>query len=237
MKLMMKASWGSKGEYLNSGRLDIGDLVLVNSSNDQVLKRASPDYPLQDPGQNVVYITFGSLASDSQLSRPYEWGERELYSKSLAILPMTFEYERLINLAQAMALARGVLPPGERLVLPLFKKRTTMGTFPSRSRTGENGRDQSPSKASTSFVVLPVGPFSDVPPGGVYATKGGIAVAPTNCSKEELQECAKRFSSKNMPVHMATQFLPSNSWSTSVHLLSCFLMLITVSLCSTSPRV
>lgn len=64
---MQTADWGFQGEYVNSGCVDLGKLVIAKLRAAWTVRLASAHHPMEDNGRDTVFITFGAMSADSSL--------------------------------------------------------------------------------------------------------------------------------------------------------------------------
>lgn len=143
---MKTADWGSQGEYVNSGRVDLGKLVIAKLRAAWTVRLASAHHPMEDNGRDTVFITFGAMSADSSLltpSRRIPTGES--YSRYVTLMPMHYDYFRLSHLLQSLS---ETCPDVDKdLTYVAYGDCITVGTYPTKHPEGEPSKNVTPSKA------------------------------------------------------------------------------------------
>lgn len=143
---MTTTDWGSQGEYVNSGRVDLGELVMTKLRGNVTVRLASRHHPLQDGGQDTAFVSFGALCADSHLLAPASIVTGGgTYSKHVLLMPFHYDYHRLGHLLQALS---GTCEEVDKeLTFIAFDECITVSTYPTKNPDGEVNRSVSPSKA------------------------------------------------------------------------------------------
>lgn len=143
---MTTADWGSDGEYVNSGRIDLGDLVIVKLQGILTVRLASRHHPMQDNGRDTVFVTFGALCAGSNLLTPaLRFAGGTTYSRFIQLMPLQYDYRRLCHILQALS---GTCKEIDKeLTFVAFNECITVNTYPTKNPDGVVTRNASPSKA------------------------------------------------------------------------------------------